>query len=90
MTFFADLKIGTLQSRSTELVNLIGINDVGESQLFLAGRGDRSYFDVRARHFTGFTSTDQQTVLPNIDPVMDYQYTFNQAIFGGELGYSAN
>lgn len=89
-TFFADYKIRTLQSRSTELVNLIGINDVGVSQLFLAGRGDRSYFDVRAMHFTGFTSSDQQTVLPDIHPVMDYQYTFNQAIFGGELGYSAN
>jgi LPS-assembly protein len=63
---------------------------VGVSQLFLAGRGDRSYFDVRAMHFTGFTSSDQQTVLPDIHPVMDYQYTFNQAIFGGKLGYSAN
>jgi LPS-assembly protein len=89
-TFFADYKIRTLQSRSTELVNFLGINDVGVSQLFLAGRGDRSYFDVRTIHFTGFTSSDQQTILPNIHPVMDYQYTLNQAVLGGELGYSVN
>ena len=89
-TFFADYKVRTLQSRSIELYNMFGANDVGVSQLFLAGRGDRSYFDIRAIHYTGFTSSDQQTVLPNIHPVMDYQYTFNQAVLGGELGYNVN
>ncbi len=88
-TFFADYRIRTLQSRSTELVNFFGQTE-GVSQLFLAGRGDRSYFDVRAIHYTGFTSTDQQAVLPNIHPVLDYEYTFNQPVLGGELGYSVN
>lgn len=88
-TFFADYRIRTLQSRSTELVNFFGQTE-GVSQLFLAGRGDRSYFDVRAIHYTGFTSSDQQAVLPNIHPVLDYEYTFNQPVLGGELGYSVN
>lgn len=89
-TFFADYKIRTLQASSLELINLFGATDVGVSQAFVAGRGDRSYFDVRAIHYTGFTASDQQTVLPNIHPVLDYEYTFNQPILGGELGYSVN
>ena len=89
-TYFSDYRIRTLQSRSLELVNMFGATDVGVSQAFVSGRGDRSYFDVRAIHYTGFTASDQQTVLPNVHPVLDYEYTFNQPIFGGELGYSVN
>lgn len=88
-TYFADYKIRTLQARSTDLVNFFGQTE-GVSQLFLAGRGDRSYFDARTVHYTGFTVADQQKVLPVIHPVVDYQYTLNQPVFGGELGYNVN
>jgi LPS-assembly protein len=86
-TYFADYKIRTLQSRSADLVSFFGQTE-GISQLFLAGRGDRSYFDARTIHYTGFTSSDQQEALPLIHPVVDYQNTFNG--FGGELGYNVN
>jgi LPS-assembly protein len=87
-TYFADYKIRTLQSRATDLASFFGQTDVGISQLFLAGRGERSYFDARTIHYTGFTSADQQQALPIIHPVVDYQNTFSA--FGGELGYNVN
>ena len=89
-TFFGDYRIRTLQSRSTELTSFFGATDVGISQLFLTGRGDRSFFDIRALHYTGLTTADQQSVLPNVLPVMDYEYTFKQPVLGGELGYNVN
>ncbi len=60
------------------------------SQVFLAGRGERSYFDLRAVHFYGFSTFDQQSQLPIVHPVMDYSYVFIPPVFGGELGYKMN
>lgn len=88
-TYFADYKIRSLQSRSADLISFFGQTE-GISQLFLVGRGDRSYFDARTIHYTGFTSADQQKALPLIHPVVDYQYIFNQPVLGGELGYNVN
>ncbi|HEX5210542.1 MAG TPA: LPS-assembly protein LptD [Pseudolabrys sp.] len=62
----------------------------GLSQLFLAGKGDRSYFDVRSIYYYGFSTADVQTQIPVIHPVLDYDYTFNHPIMGGELGYNVN
>jgi LPS-assembly protein len=60
------------------------------SQLYTAGRGDRSYFEARAIHYLGLSSADRQNELPIIHPVIDYSYTFGNPILGGELGYSFN
>jgi len=62
----------------------------GISQLYLAGKGDRSYFDVRSIYYYGFSTADVQTQIPVIHPVLDYDYTFNHPIVGGELGYNIN
>jgi LPS-assembly protein len=62
----------------------------GVSDLYLAGRGDRSYFDARAIYFYGFSALDSQKQLPVIHPVLDYSYIFGQPILGGELGYRVN
>ena len=62
----------------------------GISQLYLTGRGDRSYFDIRAIHYMGFSEADVQSALPNIHPVVDYTRTLATPVFGGELGYSIN
>ncbi|MEZ5786089.1 MAG: LPS-assembly protein LptD [Xanthobacteraceae bacterium] len=88
-TYFADYKIRSLQSRSADLVSFFGQTE-GISQLFLVGRGTRSYFDARTIHYTGFTSADQQDALPIIHPVVDYQNTFDQPLLGGEFGYNIN
>lgn len=88
-TYFADYKIRSLQSRAADLVSFFGQTE-GISQLFLVGRGTRSYFDARTIHYTGFTTSDQQDALPIVHPVVDYQNTFNQPVLGGELGYNIN
>ena len=87
-TFFQDYKIMPLQS--TTLDPLLNAPTEAVSQIYLTGRGDRSYFDMRAIHYYGFSESDVQGTLPNILPVIDYAYTFDQPVFGGELGTSVN
>jgi LPS-assembly protein len=60
------------------------------SQAYLSGRGDRSYFDLRAMYFYGFTNDDDQRRIPVVHPVLDYSYTFDQSVFGGELSTHSN
>jgi len=62
----------------------------GVSQLFLAGRGDRSYFDMRTIQYTGFSEFDVQHAIPVIHPVIDYSKTLSSPVLGGEFGYSMN
>jgi LPS-assembly protein len=62
----------------------------GISQLFLTGRGDRSYFDARSIYFYGFSAADQQGQIPNIHPVVDYTHTVATPILGGEVSYKGN
>ena len=62
----------------------------GLSQLYLVGRGDRSYFDVRSIYYTGFSQLDQQQQLPFIHPVLDYSNVVPHDIWGGELSYKTN
>jgi LPS-assembly protein len=65
-------------------------NSEAVSQIFLTGKGDRSYFDIRSMYFYGFSSQDQQAQLPVIHPVLDYVYVFGQPILGGEVKLRAN
>jgi LPS-assembly protein len=67
-----------------------GITDAGTSQVYLIGRGDRSYFDARLMYFYGLSLADVQSQLPIVAPVIDYAYTFGQPILGGELSYKTN
>lgn len=60
------------------------------SQLFLAGKGNRSYFDARTIYYLGFSESDAQSQIPVIHPVIDYNYVFDRPILGGELGYRIN
>lgn len=60
------------------------------SQIYLTGRGNRSYFDIRSIYYTGFSSLDDQKQIPVIHPVIDYDYVVNRPIFGGELGFKTN
>jgi len=87
-TYFQDYKIRTLQRRTPDPLGA-GLTE-GVSQLFIAGRGDRSYFDARAIHFTGFSEADVQSALPEIHPVLDYARTLSTPVLGGELGYGVN
>ena len=60
------------------------------SQVYLAGRGDRSYFDARAMYFYGLSPLDSQGQLPVVHPVIDHDYVFKSPIFGGELSFRNN
>jgi LPS-assembly protein len=62
----------------------------GVSQLYLAGRGDRSYFDMRTIYYTGFSELDQQSQLPIVAPVLDYSRVLPNQVAGGELSYKIN
>jgi LPS-assembly protein len=62
----------------------------GISDLFISGRGDRSYFDARTMYFYGFSPVDSQGRIPVIHPVVDHNYIFANPIYGGELGVRTN
>ena len=57
-TFFQNYGLSTYQRGTNILVN--GLTE-GVSQLYLAGRGDRSYFDMRAIYYYGFSEADVQS-----------------------------
>ena len=65
-------------------------SDAGLSQLYLAGKGNRSYFDARSMYFYGFSESDVQKQLPVIHPVVDYMYTVDHPVLGGEFGFNTN
>lgn len=60
------------------------------TQLYLTGRGERSYFDARAMYFYGLSASDVQSQLPIVHPVLDYKNKLSQPLLGGELSYRAN
>ncbi len=64
--------------------------DSALSQLYIAGRGDRSYFDARTLYFFGFSPSDDQKQIPIIHPVVDSDYTLKDPLFGGELAVRSN
>lgn len=64
--------------------------DYVASQAYLQGRGERSFFDLRAMYFYGFTSVDNQKQIPIIHPVLNHEYVFAQPVLGGELGIRSN
>jgi len=86
--FFYDYRIRPLQAGLGD--SLLAQVTEGVSQLFLSGRGDTSYFDIRAIHYYGYSPSDVQQQLPNVLPLIDYQYTFEQPVVGGELSTKFN
>jgi LPS-assembly protein len=66
------------------------IANSAKSQLYLVGLGNRSYFDMRSMYFLGFSPSDVQAQIPVVHPVIDYNYTFDRPIVGGELSYNLN
>jgi LPS-assembly protein len=77
--------------RAIQSSNMLRLTpDYVASQAYLSGRGDRSYFDLRAMYFYGFTSDDDQRRIPVVHPVIDHSYTFDQSVLGGELSVRSN
>jgi len=91
-TFFSDYRLGQFSpiNNNGNLSTVLRAPDYALSQLYLAGRGDRSYFDARAMYFYGFSGSDVQGQIPIVLPVIDHDYTLDQPIFGGELSFHDN
>jgi LPS-assembly protein len=90
-TFISDYSLGRFNGNNLDPFHT-GTSESSEgiSQLYLAGRGDRSYFDLRSIYYTGYSELDQQSQLPIIAPVLDYSRTLPEQIMGGELSYKIN
>ena len=86
-TYFQDYALSTYQRGVDPLRT--GLTE-GISQLYITGKGDRSFFDARSIYYYGFSEADTQKQIPVIHPVVDYNYTFGNPVFGGELGYRVN
>ena len=86
-TFLSDYKIQSLQARNPDPFGAALTE--GISQLWLTGRGERSYFEARSMYFNGFSTSDVQGQLPDVLPVIDYNKVFDQRVFGGEVAFKA-
>ncbi len=86
-TYFQDYNVSANKNTGDPFQ---GIRTSGTSQLYLTGRGDRSYFDVRAIHYLGLSVYDRQVEIPVVHPVLDYNYVFGNPVAGGELSYKIN
>lgn len=87
-TFLQDYNPRLSQYRVTDPLQT-GLAE-GKSQLYLTGRGSRSYFDARSMYYLGFSESDVQAQIPVVHPVLDYDYTVDRPVVGGELGFKVN
>ncbi len=60
------------------------------STLYLQGKGDRSFFDMRGYYFQGLSTYDWQKQQPVVHPVLDYNKRITPDGFGGEFGIDVN
>jgi len=90
-TFITDYSLGRFNGSNLDPFHT-GTSESSEgiSQLYLVGRGDRSYFDIRSIYYTGYSELDQQSQLPIVAPVLDYSKTLPEQVMGGELSYKIN
>jgi LPS-assembly protein len=89
-TFLNDYRLSQFSPSYDTLSMVLRNPDYALSQLYLTGRGDRSYFDARAMYFYGFSSSDTQSQIPIVLPVIDHDYTVDQPILNGELSFHSN
>jgi LPS-assembly protein len=87
-TFFQDYHLSTLQTHNPDPFG-VALTD-GISQLWLTGRGADSYFEARSLFFYGFSTSDVQSQLPVIAPVIDYNKVFDQRVLGGTVTFNTN
>ncbi|CAN5280906.1 LPS-assembly protein LptD [soil metagenome] len=86
-SFFYDYNLGPYKNA---LNAFLLTPDTGLSQIYLAGVGNRSYFDARVMHFLGYSAADDQSQIPIVHPVIDYSNVLNRNVLGGEFSYKAN
>jgi LPS-assembly protein len=83
--FFTDYRLAQYRD---PLNSFMSLPTEAISQLYLTGVGNRSFFDARAIYYLSFSGNQSQ--VPVIHPVIDYNNVINHQIFGGELSYTTN
>jgi LPS-assembly protein len=69
---------------------------IHQSQIYLTGLHDRNYFDLRAMRFQvqeealDSSSVARNDKQPWVLPTLDYAYTPDEPVFGGELNFDVN
>lgn len=82
---------GTLTSDKTFLDKYdFDDRDVATSKIYLTGMDDRSYFSAQALHFRTLTLEQDQDTMPMALPYINSEYTFDQAVLGGELSFDVS
>ncbi len=56
-------------------------------QIYVTGLADRNYFSAKALYFQTLELSEDQNHYPYALPYVNSEYTFNDAVFGGELGF---
>jgi LPS-assembly protein len=83
--FLQDYRLSMYKDPYASFLNL---QTEAVSQLYLTGVGKRSFFDARTIYYLSFSGNQSQ--VPVIHPVIDYNNVLNQNILGGEFSYKFN
>lgn len=83
--FLQDYRLSMYRDPYASFLNL---QTEAVSQLYLTGVGKRSFFDARTIYYLSFSGNQSQ--VPIIHPVIDYNNVLNQNILGGEFSYKFN
>ena len=82
---------GTYTSDKTFLSNYeYDGRSLATSRAYLTGMEDRNYFSAQALHFRTLSLVEDQSTIPTALPYINSEYTFGQAVLGGELRFDVN
>ena len=70
------------------MISMTGI--LATSKLYLTGMEDRNYFSAQALHFRTLSLVEDQSTIPTALPYINSEYTFDQAVLGGELSFDVS
>ena len=59
---------------------------IANNEAYIVGMADRNYFSAQALHYRSLSLEEDQGTLPTALPYINSEYTFNNAVLGGELG----
>ena len=61
--------------------------DLATSKVHVTGMEDRNYFSAQALHFRTLSLVEEQSTIPVALPYISSEYTFDQAVLGGEMSF---
>lgn len=61
--------------------------EVADNQVYVVGMADRNYVSAQALDYRSLSLSEDQGTLPTALPYIYSEYTFNNTVLGGELGF---